>query len=813
MSLGIYQSLQQFVSLYGVLVIDLYLIIGHRPEFHLDVFSAVDTPYELSVKLNCDTAFKNSKAAFGIVVRDSTGYQRYVLGKPCHAIPPLHAKIIAVHYACSLASDRGWFNATMESDSQLAFSLACSEATPPWCLATLVDDIRLWANNMQISLTTVEFPKFNGDDVISWLYKVNKFFKMDLIEEDEEKIRLVSMLVFGKALNWHTHFTSRFGEVVTWEVYQIQVKKRGKGNVTKNDTTMLVQNTHMPNRAFNKLTQQELEGKKAKHLCSYCDQRKGVMSTYTTSLIDEPPLISLNALTGENSYRTIRVRAYVRKNMVNTLVDCESTHNFLDLNIVKKLGCKLWKICPLEVSVANRHVMSTLYECKGFFCEFQGVTYTADVMILPLKGCEMADLAEFDSAFDLPKELPPKRTYAHRIPLVPNTPLVNIRPYKHPPKQKDAIELMVKELLESGQLNKAIMKDKFPILVVEELNDEPGDSKFFSKLDLRKFVLAFFDDILIYRHIISSKGITTDASKIQAMKEWPIPKNVKQLRGFLGLTSYYRKFIKDYAVKSRPLTVLLKKIAFQWRMLKMVKQAIRECDVCQREKPNLSAYPGLLQPLPIPEKIWSLISMDFIEKLPSSHGNTIAYGQTPPLHIPYVNGETMVETVNITMREREESLQMVKFHLKRAQDKMVSQANKHRIDIIFEVGMWVYLKFQPHRKETLRKENQYKLSSKNYGLFMILKRIGAVAYKLELPSNSQVHLVFHVSQLKLCQRSLHKSRILPHCVPNGVLSAEPVIILDRRLAKVNNKALPYVLVKGSNHTYEDATWENYADLI
>ncbi|GKE72595.1 F-box domain containing protein, partial [Tanacetum coccineum] len=94
-------------------------------------------PLDLSVKLNCDAAFKCSKAAFGIVARDSTGYLRYVLGKPCHAISHLHAEIIAVHYACSLASDRGWFNATVESDSQLAISLACSEATPPWSLAAL----------------------------------------------------------------------------------------------------------------------------------------------------------------------------------------------------------------------------------------------------------------------------------------------------------------------------------------------------------------------------------------------------------------------------------------------------------------------------------------------------------------------------------------------------------------------------------------------------------------------------------------------------------------------------------------------------
>nr|GEX39915.1 cysteine-rich RLK (receptor-like protein kinase) 8 [Tanacetum cinerariifolium] len=56
---------------------------------------------------------------------------------------------------CLLASDRGWFNATVESDSQLAISLACSESTLPWSIAALVDDIRLLANNMHLSFSWV----------------------------------------------------------------------------------------------------------------------------------------------------------------------------------------------------------------------------------------------------------------------------------------------------------------------------------------------------------------------------------------------------------------------------------------------------------------------------------------------------------------------------------------------------------------------------------------------------------------------------------------------------------------------------------
>ncbi|CAO2169428.1 unnamed protein product [Urochloa humidicola] len=149
---------------------------------------------------------------------------------------------------------------------------------------------------------------------------------------------------------------------------------------------------------------------------------------------------------------------------------------------------------------------------------------------------------------------------------------------------------------------------------------------------LRKFVLVFFDDILIYSasyedhllhiklvfelllkdhwkiklskcafaqrqinylgHTISEKGVGTDPAKVAAISQWPIPSSAKELRSFLGLAGYYRKFVRGFGLLSKPLTYLLKKNSlFVWttqhdNSFQALKQAL--CSAPVLALPNFS---------------------------------------------------------------------------------------------------------------------------------------------------------------------------------------------------------------------------------
>ncbi|XP_026459333.1 uncharacterized protein LOC113359994 [Papaver somniferum] len=404
------------------------------------------------------------------------------------------------------------------------------------------------------------------------------------------------------------------------------------------------------------------------------------------------PKISLHAFTGSSFPTTMRVTGYIAGQPITILLDSGSTHNLLHPTIAKRCGVLPKSVNDdMNVLVGNGGILKTQGLCSDISLKLQDYQFTTEFFLLELSGCEavlgvawlrtlgniswdfeklhmkftsddqeyalvVSDLLlRFSDLFTSPTDLPPQKKYDHRIPLLPNSTPVNVRPYRYPYFQKEDIEKIVKELIDTA-LNKVTVKDRFPI--VDELLDELHGAVIFSKIDmrsgyhqirvhpddihktafctndghykflvmpfglsnapatfqslmneilrpfLRKFVLVFFDDILIYiesesehiqhvnlvfealrahqiflnqqkcefakktisylGHMVSSEGVSVDSDKISCITNCPIPTTVKALRGFLGLAGYYRKFVKDYSKISAPLTQLLKLDSFVW---------------------------------------------------------------------------------------------------------------------------------------------------------------------------------------------------------------------------------------------------------
>lgn len=121
---------------------------------------------------------------------------------------------------------------------------------------------------------------------------------------------------------------------------------------------------------------------------------------------------------------------------------------------------------------------------------------------------------------------------------------------------------------------------------------------------------------------------------------------------------------------------------------------------------------------------------------------------------------------------------------------MKRNEDKHRNERKFNKGDWVYLKLQPYRQIIVGGMRNQKLSSKYYGPFEIIKRVGTVAYMLNLPPKSLIHHVFHVSQLKVkLGEAQIPSPTLPVLGPSLNLKSVPHLVLDRRMVKRRNSAV------------------------
>ncbi|XP_068662886.1 uncharacterized protein [Aristolochia californica] len=346
-----------------------------------------------------------------------------------------------------------------------------------------------------------------------------------------------------------------------------------------------------PSPYIRKLTGMEMADRRAKNLCYNCDKiyRAGhqckrlfwleleAWAEEEKPTEDTPkdvePEISLHAIIGQKSAKTMQVRAKVIDQSLVGLVDSGSTHNFLSVTAAKhlRLGIQPHPIATVSVangekvlsygvskdvqfSIGNTHFTTEnfLISLAGFdivlgvkwlqtlgpiLWDFSALTmnFVLEGKPVQLRGSQASAtphvhllheqqppasnmdklLEEFTDLFWEPSGLPPLRHYDHQICLKSGSHVVVVRPYKYPHLQKDEIEQQCKTMLEHGlirsshssfcslvilvkkhdgtwrfcvdyrELNAKTIKDKFSILVVDELLDELHGSTIFTKLDLR----------------------------------------------------------------------------------------------------------------------------------------------------------------------------------------------------------------------------------------------------------------------------------------------------------------------------------------
>ena len=157
-----------------------------------------------------------------------------------------------------------------------------------------------------------------------------------------------------------------------------------------------------------------------------------------------------------------------------------------------------------------------------------------------------------------------------------------------------------------------------------------------------------------------------------------------------------------------------------------------------------------------------------------------------------------------------DKLNVIREKLKIARDRQKSYADNCRRNLEFKVGDRVFLRVSPW-KGILRFDKRGKLSPRYIRPYEIVRKVGDVAYRLELPPElANIHVTFHVSMLrKYIADPSHVLRKQPvQLRENLTYEEQPVEILDRREQVLRRKIIPLVKFLWRNHGIEEETWEH-----
>ncbi|GKA89169.1 putative reverse transcriptase domain-containing protein [Tanacetum coccineum] len=255
---------------------------------------------------------------------------------------------------------------------------------------------------------------------------------------------------------------------------------------------------------------------------------------------------------------------------------------------------------------------------------------------------------------------------------------------------------------------------------------------------------------------------------------------------------------------------------YWWPNMKaIIAEYVGKCLTCSRVKVECQKPSGLLIQPEIPTWKWERITMDFITKLPktsSGHDTiwVIVDRLTKSTHFIPTKATDSMETLTRFWQSMQSALVQIRQRLQAARDRQRSYANVRRKPLEFQVGDRAMLKVSP-QKGVIRFEKRGKLNPRYIRPFKILKRVGPVAYTLELPEElSNVHGTFHVSNLKKCISD--ESLIIPmkelRIDDKLNFVEEPIEIMDREVKQLKQSRILIVKVRWNSKRGPEFTWES-----
>ncbi|KAA3465805.1 DNA/RNA polymerases superfamily protein [Gossypium australe] len=335
---------------------------------------------------------------------------------------------------------------------------------------------------------------------------------------------------------------------------------------------------------------------------------------------------------------------------VIALIDPGSTHSYICMKLASIMNMPV-ESTEIVIRVSNPLGKYVLVDRKYLRKGYEAyLTFVMNAKETELRIESVPIVCEYLEVF--PKELPglpPVREIEFEIELTPGTAPISIAPYRMASTELQELKAqLINDLFD--QLKRATVFSKIDLrsgyyqlrvkdsdVLKTAFRTRYGHYKFLVMpfgltnalaifMDLMnrifqpyldKFVVVFIDDILIYSR--NENGIRVDSSKISAIVDWKPPRNVTEVRSFLGLAGYCRHFVKGFSMIATPMTRLLRKdVKFEWT--EKCQQSF------ERLKALLTEALVLVQPEPGKELVvYSDASMNGLGCVIMQEGKVIAY--------------------------------------------------------------------------------------------------------------------------------------------------------------------------------------------